>query len=141
MFDFIFEDIEADNVTHEYLSEFEELHNIIFPNILREYYTKYNRAKIKQICFEHMGMEFEIEFIIPLKYANINIEKIMSFNANNKYIPASYIPLAEDVDGDDYYWDARTGKVYYLSLENVEHPIPIADSVESFFELLNRSVI
>lgn len=56
---------------------------------------------------------------------------------NNEYIPKTFIPLAEDVDNDDYYWDKETGKVFYLAMSNVENPIPICDSVEEFFKLLN----
>ena len=67
------------------------------------------------------------------------VEKILSFNENNEYISKTLIPLAEDTDGEDFYWDSASGKVYYISMENVENPVPICDSVEQFFEILNKS--
>ena len=49
------------------------------------------------------------------------------------------IPLAEDEDGEHFYWDSKTGKVCFICRENVENPIPICNSVEAFIELLNNS--
>lgn len=139
MFDFILYKTDEDNVSYEYISELENKLGIVFPDVLKEYYTQYNTATIKEISFQIHNLSFAIEFIIPLVHGNVCVEKILSFNETNEYIEESFIPLAEDIDGEDFYWDSKTGNVYYLSMGNVENPIPICDSVEDFFIILNES--
>lgn len=139
MFKFISKDSNIENVSLDYIREFENKWNIKFPEILIDYYTNHNTAELEEFTFYIHNLAFSVEFIIPLKYGNVCIEKILSFNESNEYISKTFIPLAEDIDGDDFYWDASNGKVYYLSMGNVENPIPICDSVEQFFEILNKS--
>ena len=138
-FNFIFSDTGEKNVTKEYIVELESKFNIKFPDVLVEYYMYHNKAEIKEFTFTILNLDFSVEFIIPLFFGNVCVEKIMSYNQSNEYIPDTFIPLAEDIDGEDFYWDTTSGKVYYLSIENVENPIPISDSVEQFFEILNNS--
>ena len=139
MFKFIRNDPNKDNVTLEYIKMFEETWNIRFPNILVDYYMNHNQAELEEFSFTIHNLEFSVEFIIPLQYGNVCVEKILSFNEGNEYISKTFIPLAEDIDGEDFYWDSSSGKVFYLSMENVENPIPICDTVEQFFEVLNKS--
>ena len=77
-----------------------------------------------------------MNFIIPLRDAKVNVEKMLEINKDDEYLQ-NFIPLAEDIDGNDYYWDKKTGKVFYLFIDDVENSIPICDSVEDFFKLLN----
>ena len=56
------------------------------------------------------------------------------------YLSNELIPLAIDMDEDNYYWNSKTGKVYYISSSNVENPILVCNSVDEFFEILNKSV-
>lgn len=139
MFKFISNDSGKDNVGLDYIREFEENYNINFPDILIDFYTNHNKAQLQNFSFFIHNLEFSVEFIIPLQYGNVCVEKILLFNKENEYIPKTFIPLAEDIDGEDFYWDFSSGKVYYLSMENVENPIPICDTVEQFFEILNKS--
>lgn len=139
MFKFISNDSNKDNVPLDYISEFEKKKSITFPDVLVDYYMNHNKAELKEVNFSIHNLEFSVEFLIPLKYGNVCVEKILSFNEGNEYISKTFIPLAEDIDGEDFYWDSSNGKVYYLSMENVENPIPICNSVEQFFEILNRS--
>lgn len=139
VFNFIACDVDKNNVTRDYIEELERKLNIQFPDVLVDYYMHHNKAAMKEFSFWIHHLEFSVEFIIPLLYGNVCVEKILSFNQGNVYIPDTYIPLAEDIDGEDFYWDSLNGKVYYLSMGNVENPIPICDSVEQFFEILNTS--
>ena len=138
-FKFIVSDTGEKNVTEDYIREFERKWSIKFPDILKDYYLHHNWAEISEFSFMIHNLEFSVEFIIPLQYGNICVEEILSFNQGNEYIPKSFMPLAEDIDGDDFYWDASNGHVYYLAMGNAENPIPICDSVEQFFEILNNS--
>lgn len=139
MFDFIIMDNPEYNVSHEYVDAVEKRLNIQFPEILRCYYTEHNFAEIEERPFEVLGMTFCVEFIMPLNNAKICVESILKINENDEWIPKTFIPLAEDVDADDYYWDSSDGKVYYLTMGNIENPIPVCDSVEEFFELINNA--
>ena len=134
---------ENSNITQEYIKEFQNKYNVKLPEILKEYYLKYNKSDIKECEFYLYDEEYNfcVEYLYSLNYGTQPVEKHLDkWIPENEYIPNSWIPLACDVDNDDYYWDKETGKVFFLSLENVENPIPICDSVEEFFKLLNYVV-
>lgn len=126
-------------VSNSYIDSVEQKYGIKFPEVLRAYYSEHNGAVMEETPFVMHNIEFCVEFIIPLKHGNINVEKLLGFYKDDKYFPNGFIPLAEDTDGDDYYWDSNDGRVYYLSMGNADNPIPIARSVEEFFEILNAS--
>lgn len=138
-FKFISCESKQGNVTLEYIRKLESKLKISFPNVLIEYYTHHNKAELLEPTFIIEGLEFTVEFIIPLCNGRVCVEKILSFNSGNEYIPKTFIPLAEDIMGSDFYWDSSNRKVYYLYMGNVENPIPICNTVEQFFELLNKS--
>lgn len=144
MFKFV-ESIELDkNVSSEYIKDVEIKYNIIFPNILKEYYLNYNISKQKECTFKikdfgDKDTEFILDTIIPLKYGTIPFEKEYGKQLEYNYIPSYFIPFAYDIDSDKYYWNSENKKVYYISQENVEHPILICNTVEEFFEILNNS--
>lgn len=138
-FKFISCESEQGNVTLEYIKELEGKLEISFPDVLIDFYTNHNKAELLEPTFTIEDLEFTIEFIIPLCNGRVCVEKILSFNSGNEYIPKTFIPLAEDIMGSDFYWDSSNSKVYYLYMGNVENPIPICDTVEQFFELLNKS--
>ena len=139
MLKFISKDTNEENVTTEYIEKLEEKWNIKFPPILVEYYLYHNAAEVYEFSFFRHGIEFSIEFILPLKFGKFSVEHIYDLNQSDEFISDRFIPLAEDTSGEEYYWDSKNGKVYYLSMENVENPIPISNSVEEFFELLNTA--
>lgn len=144
MFKFIESTQLEKNVTNEYINEIEKKYNIKFPNILREYYLNYNCAKEKECTFkiegiDSEGSEFILDTIIPLKYGTICLEKEYEWVLKDEDTPNEFIPLAYDMDSDRYYWNSKTGKVYYISHENVENPILLCNSVDEFFDILNRS--
>lgn len=140
MFKFIESEELDKNITNDYIDELENKMNIKFPNILREYYLKHNSANTKECIFRLNGIEekFVLDFIIPLKYGNCNFEKEYKWVLENECISNEYIPLAVDMDGDNYYWHSKNEKVYYISHENVENPILICNSIAEFFEILNK---
>lgn len=106
MFKFISNDSNKDNVPLDYISEFEKKKSITFPDVLVDYYMNHNKAELKEVNFSIHNLEFSVEFLIPLKYGNVCVEKILSFNEGNEYISKTFIPLAEDIDGEDFYWDS-----------------------------------
>lgn len=130
---------DAPNATGEMLAAWESKWGIKFPPTLKEYYLRHNGAEIEECSFEKDGLGFCVILIYALEYGTMPLEKMYECAHRNKAIPSTYIPLALDEDEDDYYWDSKSGNVFYLSLENVEHPIPICGSVDEFFHILNES--
>lgn len=128
------------NVTAEYIAELEKDLGIQFPEILKEYYMNNNADDTLECPFSANGFDFCVASIIPLNYGTMPLEKIMAYNFDSEEIPKTFIPLAEDIDSEIYYWDAADGQVYYLSVGNVEYPIPVCGSVEEFFDILNSCV-
>ena len=86
MFKFISNDSNKDNVTLDYIREFEEKRSISFPDILVNYYTNHNKAKLEGFTFYIHNLEFSVEFIIPLKYGNVCVENILSFKEGVDFI-------------------------------------------------------
>ena len=137
---FIARDTGEDNVTPEYIRQLEEKLDIRFPQVLVEYYLHHNMAETKEeVCFRVFNLEFYLNYLNPLRYGDVPVEDLLKYMAGKPYLSPNLIPLAEDEEGDNFYWDSKTGKVCYICRENVMNPIPICDSVEAFIELLNNS--
>ncbi len=139
MFSFISRDTGERNITEEYINRFENENGFKFPEILANYYKNHNKAELNELSFMIGKYKFSVDFIIPLRYGTVCVEKIREINKEYGDVPETFMPLAEDTDGQNFYWDTVTGKVYYLELQNAENPIPICNSVERFFEILNNT--
>jgi len=142
MFKFIESEELDKKVTEDYINELEKKMKIVFHNILREYYLKHNFSNEKECTFRIEGIDadFILNCIIPLKYGKVSLEKQYEWVLKDDYLSNELIPLAIDMDEDNYYWNSKTGKVYYISASNVENPILVCNSVDEFFEILNKSV-
>ena len=137
MFKFVKKESPEQNVSREYIDSVEKKYNIEFPNILRTYYMNYNMCESEEVTLVMHNLEFCVEFVLPLKYGTCSVESLLDLYRGDDHIPQHLVPFACDVDGDYYYWDINTGRVYYLTMGNIDNPIPIARSVDEFFELLN----
>ena len=67
--------------------------------------------------FEKLGLEFCVVFFYNLLYGKITVEKILDSNKNDEYIPKTFVPVARDEDGNDYYWDSEVEKYIILHLQ------------------------
>jgi len=127
------------NVNINYINEVERKFNITFPNILKEFYLKYNYSNIKECDFDIVLLgAFLVEDILPLKYGNYNFEKIYTTVLESDWIAKEFIPFATDISGDHFYWNSNSGKVYYISHEDCENPILICNNIDEFFTLMNK---
>lgn len=144
MYRFIRKTDPSGNVSREYIESLEKKWNIRFPEILVNYYLNFNMSENEECIFtidllKGEGSEFELDCLIPLRYGTVPLEKEYESVRNNEEIPDVFIPLAYDMDGDLYYWHKHTQAVWYISHENAEHPIPVCESVEAYFALLEKS--
>ena len=141
MFNFIEKENIEKNVTIDYIDEVEKKFNIKFPYILRKFYLNHNFADLKECVFRIEGIkdvDFSLDCFIPLEYGTVSFEKEYKYVLEDEYISNEFVPLAVDMDGDNYYWNQKDGMVYYISHENVEYPIIVCKSVDNFFEILNN---
>lgn len=138
-------------ITEEDINNVQRKYNFIFPDVLRKFYLSYNGASIKEIYAEGRCSElFGIHDIYPIKYkwnygANSLLEPVSSsigqlewtIELSQEYDSVksnNLIPFANDVGGDEYYWQNGTGYVYLIRYDDIEHPIMAFDSVLLFFE-------
>ena len=117
--------------------EIENKFNIKFPNILKEYYIKYNGSQIKECYFSINGNDYNVNEIISLKYGKYSFEKEYEQVIENRYISNIYIPFAKDISNQSYYFNLKDNKIYYISIDDIINPIFICDSIDEFFEILN----
>ncbi|MDE6595277.1 MAG: SMI1/KNR4 family protein [Oscillospiraceae bacterium] len=148
-------------VTNEDIDRIEKKFGIKFPDILREYYLKYNAKWIHSVEIHAPGGdEAEIHEILPIINTPINrwgiknefsVECIKDneMNEPNEYgwplrIRNNFVPLALDGCGDTYYWDSNDGKVYISFCANedengLEIPYYVCSSVEEMFKLMDEA--
>lgn len=147
-------------VTNEDIDRIEKKFGITFPDILREYYLKYNAKWIHGVEIHAPGRdESDICTILPLINTPINefgiknefsVECIKDNEMNEPEelgylrIRNNFIPLALDNCGDIYYWDSNDGKVYisYNADEDengLEIPYYVCSSVDEMFKLMDEA--
>ena len=121
----------------ESLKEIEKLekkYGIEFPQVLKEYYSKYDGEKIHLRTLMVDGYEWEVAKFVPIVSEKMNFESIADGDREDGFISADYYPIARDRGGNYYYWDAKTGNVYLVLVDDYEEPIKVADSVGQFLQ-------
>lgn len=116
----------------------EKKYSITFPNVLKEYYLKYDGEKIKLTTFIIDGYECEVTKIVPIMADSMNFENITDNDKRDGFIPNIFYPLARDRGGNYYYWSSVSEKVFLVFVDDFENPFKICDTVEEFFEILEN---
>lgn len=121
------------------MKHLEEKYQITFPPVLRDYYTHFNGVRIKRCGLTVDHYSCEVSRIIPIIAERMSFEHIVDRNREGGYLSDRLFPLAMDRGGDLYYWDADGGGVVLVRSDDIEHPFPVADSVQQFFTQLDLS--
>ncbi len=137
MFGFIKRNNPDKKVTYDYIASVESKYNFKFPETLRKYYANYNVCELRDVTIVMYREKFSVETILPLKYCSENVEFLLDIHRTKRYNPQYLVPFAKEVDGEFYYWDINTGRVYYWAMSYENEPIAVARSVDEFFKLLN----
>lgn len=119
------------------IGELEKKYSVVFPEILNEYYFKYDGEKIDLAAITVNGYKCEVAKIVPIISEKMDFEVIADNDRADGFIPEEYYPIARDRGGDYYYWDAKTGEVYLVLVDDFENPFKVADTVEEFFVKLS----
>jgi len=121
------------------IKNIEKKYSIKIPDILKEYYLKYDNEPIKN-CKVKEDM-LSIVQITPINSSEeYSFEKLKEEYLNEAGIPESIYPLAEDKGGDLYCWDSKTENVYYYFHEFIDEPNKVCNSIEEFFKCLENSL-
>lgn len=157
MFDFVKQDSLSSlmPVTNEDISRIEKKFSIVFPNILKEYYLKYNGMYIHTVELSYDDGEITgVHEIIPVITNEVidggitsefSVECIKENELNEPYnrVLPNLIPFAINEGGDYYYWDTKDGKVYISfnadeDENGTEIPYYICSSVDEMFRLMSE---
>lgn len=126
-------------VNEEQIREIEEIWNISFPEILKDYYQNYNGCKINLCVFFMDGFEYEISEILPLKYGSFTFDDVIANDRGDGIIPSNMIPIAHNRGGDIYYWDTLNENIVLYYSDDIENPIYICDNVKTLFEIMESN--
>ena len=137
MYNFIENNDNRSKLNVDDIIEIENKFSIKFPDILKEYYLKYNGCQIKECSFSINEKEYDVNEIISVKYGKYSFENEYKNVIENKYISNIYIPFAKDISNQSYYFNLKDNKIYYISIDDITNPIFICDSIDEFFEILN----
>lgn len=141
MYKFIREMREERQVNDEDIRKVEEDWNVRFPAVLKDYYLNYNGASIKLCTFYVNGALHEISDMVPLRYGELCLEKLIKDNRRDAFIPNNMIPVANNQGGDYFYWDTSSGKVFVIFWDSIDNPIPICNSLEEMFDIMNKGCV
>lgn len=136
------------DINEDDLVDIENNYGFVFPQILKEFYLGYNGASIKELYVSVGYHEFGIHHIFPVRYRwkyegntvvperadKGQLEYFMDMSSDIDSIRANNLVLfADDVGGDEYFWQIGTGTVYLIRFDDVDEPILAFESVEAFF--------
>lgn len=132
MFDFVMNKVARSSVTNNTLTSLERKYRFRFPKLLRDYYTRYDGSEIKCCEFQKNENIFYVTDIIEFE------ENIIKESFDEKNELKGYIYFATGYE-EFYYWESSTERVYCSSPAIDENLIPICNSIEEFFEILNNN--
>lgn len=125
--------------TKEMIYNLEKSFNVIMPESLKRYYLSHGNSKINTIQFETNKIYCDIASFVSIDPdATLSFYKILSYGKEDEWIPDNFYPFAYDSGGNYYFWNSNDYRVYIIYSDNIEKPYLIADSMCSFFNLINR---
>ena len=129
------------DLEESYINDVQKKYGITFPQILKEYYKKYNESVLYNCIINVEGKQISINKIISLKYGNHCLEKVIEHQKNER-IPSKYVPFARNVENEHFYWDTTDGHIYVDANSHcdIKEPIKICDSIDELFKLMEDSI-
>lgn len=153
MFSFVYQDSEIKYipVTEGDIRRIEEKFGVIFPEILKYYYIKYNAKYIHTVYFfvDSDNYEISIDDIIPLlnNIPNYDVESVKNDEDKYGWVSKSFIPFAITEGGDEIYWDSSDGKVYVVFADDGEDENGmllsryVCSSIDELFRIMEEEYI
>lgn len=128
-------------IEEEYLDELQEKYGFVFPEILRDYYMKYNESVLRKCKMKINDKVIDIDYFLHIKYGRRSLEHYIR-TMDPEYVPCRYVPFARNRESISFYWGATDGAVYtdVFSEGLLDSPCKVCGSVKEFFRLLEDSV-
>lgn len=122
------------------ITEVERRYNFRFPDVLREYYLRYNNCSIvsSALCIENAW--YEVTRIIPVVRGDYTFDKVKANTIDEPEVPASYYPVAFDPYGNKFLWDSLSGTVWFYYSDGDEELQFLFANIEQFFEAMNTAI-
>lgn len=144
MFGFLREETDNSENSAKRIAYLEQKYGISFPDILRQLYAATDSRRIKKCEITVDGVSYYPTRLVLLDGVGANFEFVADDDRVKPMcdiIPSDWYPLASDDGGNYFYWSSISHSVYYIYSDAVEKKKLIAQSIEDFFELLNKSII
>ena len=122
------------------ISALEGEYGIVFPPVLKDYYTAFDASEIKVCVILTDEYEFEVSDIIPICGEELTFREITNENREDGWISKDFYPLAMNEGGDLYYWSTQSGYVFFLPNDHIEHPVKVCNSIGEFFYLMEHGI-
>lgn len=137
MFEFVINKNTKKKECEEKILELEKKFNIVFPEILKEYYSRYDG---EMIHYCNINTEEDPEIVSEIvSIQDGEFESLKEELDSDGFIPETMFPIAGTRGGDYYFWDKKSGEVCLLYGDDIDNPTKRANSVSEFFEMLERS--
>ena len=120
------------------LDRLEQKYAVTFPPALRELYLRETAAPFRPFTFFVGGYECGVAKLIPPVADGLSFETIVDGDRADGFLPQSYFPLARDRGGNLYYWDSRTGKVFFVLNDDIEDPFLVFPTVSDFVRCVDE---
>ena len=139
MFNFVINKNATNENCKELILKIEKKYNIVFPDIMKDYYMNHDGEKIKH-C--NIGTEEEPEIVSGIvSLSNNDFESTKEEFVSDGFIPLSFYPIAESRGGDYYFWDSDSNGVYLVYGDDIDNPRKRSDNLEEFFKMLNGGIL
>lgn len=137
---FLISDSSCYPVSEEKITAQEKKLGYAFPAKLRAYYLTHNGQQIRECSFRREGRLFTVSSILPLFEYSMSAVRTKELLSNSSKLPASYFPFALNEDGDNYFIDLLSGKIFLIPTDSLGRHIPAADSIDEFFTMMESHV-
>ena len=121
------------------LRRLEAKYGFAFPPVLWEFYRRHDGQKIALCKLEVNGYSCVVSELVSLCAGQMTFEWIVDNDREDGFINPGFFPLAMDKWDNTYYWQEGTEQVYLLLADDIENPFLVADSIQEFFDLLERA--
>lgn len=122
------------------MDRLEAKYGFAFPPVLREFYRLHDGQKIAQCELKVNGYNCVVSELVSLCIGKMTFEWLADNDREDSFVSPDLFPLAMDKWDNTYYWQKSTEKVFLLLADDIENPFLVADSIQTFFDMLEQAV-
>lgn len=139
MYSYLKQDQPFESVSEKEIEIFERKYNLKLPKRLKDFYQHYSGRSMDSLSFNVGNTYYTLDGFHQLFSGSMCVEHILDIYQPSGRIPSGYFPLGVSRDGDDFFYDTLQDKVYLVSLDHPQNPKLITNSLDDFFDLLEKA--